>query len=168
MHPMQYFELLVAMLLAIIALHYAAHRLGLPPAVALLSGGALLAFLPGLPVISLDPELVLVIFLPPLLMDGAWFIALGHMKRHMLGIVSLAVGAVIFTTLLVAVVVHLLMPSLPWAACAALGAIASPPDAVSARAVLQRVKLPRRLSIHAFSPSKFIEGIWLSRSRFAL
>ncbi|OAN52488.1 Na+/H+ antiporter [Sphingobium sp. TCM1] len=168
MHPMQYFELLVAMLLAIIALHYAAHRLGLPPAVALLSGGALLAFLPGLPVISLDPELVLVIFLPPLLMDGAWFIALGHMKRHMLGIVSLAVGAVIFTTLLVAVVVHLLMPSLPWAACAALGAIVSPPDAVSARAVLQRVKLPRRLSILLEGESLLNDATGLVLFRFAI
>ena len=64
MHPVELFELLVAMLLAIIALHYAAHRLGLPPAVALLTGGTLLAFVPGLPVISLDPELVLVIWTP--------------------------------------------------------------------------------------------------------
>lgn len=168
MHPVQLFELLVAMLLAIIALHYAAHRLGLPPAVALLTGGTLLAFVPGLPVISLDPELVLVIFLPPLLMDGAWFIALGHLRRHLIGIMSLAIGAVIFTTLVVAAVAHALMPSLPWAACAALGAIVSPPDAIAARAVLQRVHLPRRLSVHAFSPSKFIEGIWLSRPQFAL
>ncbi|WP_246524799.1 hypothetical protein [Sphingobium phenoxybenzoativorans] len=77
MEPMQLFELMIAMLLAIIGLHYVAHRLALPPAVALLTGGALLAFIPGLPVIALDPELVLVIFLLPPLMDGAWFIALG-------------------------------------------------------------------------------------------
>lgn len=168
MHPMQLFELVIAMLLAIIVLHYAAHKMGLPPAVALLTGGVLFAFVPGLPVLSLDPELVLVIFLPPLLMDGAWFIALRHLHRHMLGIIALAVGAVVFTTAIIALVTHMLVPSLPWAACAALGAIVSPPDAVSARAVLQHVRLPRRLSIHAFSPSKFIEGIWLSRSRFAL
>lgn len=70
------FEMVIAMLFAVIALHYLAHRLGLSPAVALLGGGALLAFLPGLPDISLDPALVLVIFLPPLLLDGAWFIPL--------------------------------------------------------------------------------------------
>ncbi|MET0366028.1 MAG: Na+/H+ antiporter [Sphingobium sp.] len=168
MHSMQLFELLVAMLLAIIALHYAAHRLGLPPAVALLTGGALLAFLPGLPVISLDPELVIVIFLPPLLMDGAWFIALRHLHRHMIGILSLAVGAVIFTTVVVAAVVHWLMPSLPWAACAALGAIVSPPDAVSARAVLQRVKLPRRLSILLEGESLLNDASGLVLFRFAI
>jgi Na+/H+ antiporter len=146
MEPVQLFELVIAMLLAIIALHYVAHRLGLPPSVALLAGGALLAFLPGVPAVMLDPSLVLVIFLPPLLMDGAWVIALAHLKRHMIGIASLAVGAVVFTTLIVALVTHILMPSLPWAACATLGAIVSPPDAISARAVLQRVKLPRRLT----------------------
>lgn len=144
---MQMVELIVAMLLATIVLHYLAERLRLPPAVALLAGGAFLAFVPGLPAITLDPDLVLVIFLPPLLMDGAWFIALGPLRRHMVGIAALAVGAVVFTTAVVAVVTHALMPSLPWAACAALGAIVSPPDAISARAVLSRVKLPRRLSI---------------------
>jgi len=89
MDSMQLFELIIGMLLAIIALHYAARRLGLPPSVALLAGGALLAFLPGLPEIELEPDLVLVIFLPPLLMDGAWFIALGHLKRQMIGIASM-------------------------------------------------------------------------------
>ncbi|WP_331374787.1 Na+/H+ antiporter [Sinorhizobium chiapasense] len=142
-----FFELVIAMFLAIIALHYAAHRLGLPPAVALLAGGALLAFLPGLPAITVDPGLVLVIFLPPLLLDGAWSIAVQRLRRHILGIASLAVGAVFFTCAVVAVVAHLIFPSLPWAACAALGAIVSPPDAVSARAVLERVRLPRRLQI---------------------
>jgi CPA1 family monovalent cation:H+ antiporter len=165
---MQLFELLVAMLLAIIALHYAAHKLGLPPAVALLTGSALLAFLPGLPAISLDPELVLVIFLPPLLMDGAWFIALRHLHRHMIGIASLAIGAVVFTTAVVAVVAHWLIPSLPWAACAALGAIVSPPDAVSARAVLQRVELPRRLSILLEGESLLNDASGLVLFRFAV
>lgn len=168
MHPMQYFELLIAMLLAVIALHYVAHRLNLPPAVALLAGGGLLAFLPGLPAIELNPELVLVIFLPPLLMDGAWFIALRHLKRHMIGILSLAVGAVVFTTVVVAVVAHWLVPSLPWAASAALGAIVSPPDAVSARAVLSRVTLPRRLSILLEGESLLNDASGLVLFRFAI
>ncbi|TZG29553.1 Na+/H+ antiporter [Sphingomonas montanisoli] len=168
MEPLQLFELMIAMLLAIIALHYGAHRLGLPPAVALLTGGALLAFLPGLPVIELNSELVLVIFLPPLLMDGAWFIALGHLKRHMIGILSLAVGAVVFTTAVVAIVTHALFPALPWAACAALGAIVSPPDAVSARAVLQRVTLPRRLSILLEGESLLNDAAGLVLFRFAI
>jgi CPA1 family monovalent cation:H+ antiporter len=168
MHPMQLFELVIAMLLAIIVLHYAAHKMGLPPAVALLTGGIVFAFVPGLPVLSLDPELVLVIFLPPLLMDGAWFIALRHLHRHMLGIIGLAVGAVIFTTAIIALVTHMLVPSLPWAACAALGAIVSPPDAVSARAVLQHVRLPRRLSILLEGESLFNDASGLVLFRFAI
>ena len=168
MNALQMFELVIGMLLAIILLHFIAHKLGLPPAVALLTGGALFAFLPGLPVLSLDPELVLVIFLPPLLMDGAWFIALRHLQRHMLGIVGLAVGAVIFTTAVVALVAHWLIPALPWAACAALGAIVSPPDAISARAVLQRVKLPRRLAILLEGESLFNDASGLVLFRFAV
>ncbi|MBT2186501.1 Na+/H+ antiporter [Sphingobium nicotianae] len=168
MEPMQLFELVIAMLLAIIALQYVATKLGVPPAAALLIGGGLLAFLPGLPVISLDPALVLVIFLPPLLMDGAWFIALGHLKRHMIGILSLAVGAVIFTTVVVAAVTHALLPDLPWAACAALGAIVSPPDAVSARAALANVPLPARLSILLEGESLLNDATGLVLFRFAV
>jgi CPA1 family monovalent cation:H+ antiporter len=162
------FEMVIAMLFAIIALHCLARWLGLPPAVALLGGGALLAFLPGLPVISLDPTLVLVIFLPPLLIDGAWVIPLRHLKRHLIGILSLAIGAVVFTTVVVATVVHTLMPSLPWAACAALGAIVSPPDAVSVRAVLQRVRRPGRLSILLEGESLLNDATGLVLFRFAV
>jgi CPA1 family monovalent cation:H+ antiporter len=168
MDAVHLFELVIAMLFAVIALHYAAHRLHLPPAVALIAGGAALAFIPGLPVISLDPELVLVIFLPPLLMDGAWTIALRHLRRHLIGILSLAVGAVVFTTVVVAVVTHMLLPTLPWAACAALGAIVSPPDAVSARAILQRVHLPQRLSILLEGESLLNDATGLVLFRFAL
>ncbi|WP_231639004.1 Na+/H+ antiporter [Sphingomonas profundi] len=167
-HPTEVFELVIAMLLAILALHYAAHRLSLPPAVALLIGGGALAFVPGLPAIALDPELVLVIFLPPLLMDGAWFTAIADFRRHLAGILSLAVGAVVFTTAVVAVVAHMLVPALPWAACVALGAIVSPPDAVSARAVLQRVRLPRRLAALLEGESLLNDATGLVLFRFAV
>jgi Na+/H+ antiporter len=168
MDPTHLFELVIGMFVAIIALHYAAHRLGLPPSVALLAGGASLAFLPGLPTIAVDPGLVLVIFLPPLLLDGAWSIALRPLRRHMFGIASLAIGAVFFTCAIVAAVTHLLFPSLPWAACAALGAIVSPPDAISARAVLQRVKLPRRLQILLEGESLLNDASGLVLFRFAI
>jgi monovalent cation/hydrogen antiporter len=166
--PTHLFELVIAMLLAIIALHWIARRLALPPSVALLAGGAVLAFLPGVPVIKLDPGLVLVLFLPPLLMDGAWFISIRHLRRHAIGVASLAIGAVVFTTIVVAVVTHRLLPSLPWAACAALGAIVSPPDAVSARAVLQRVKLPRRLLMLLEGESLLNDASGLVLFRFAV
>jgi Na+/H+ antiporter len=168
MEPTHLFELVIVMFVAIIALHYAAHRFGMPPSVALLAGGGLLAFLPGLPTIEIDPALVLVIFLPPLLLDGAWSIALGRLRRHVIGIASLAVGAVFFTCVVVAVVTHFLLPSLPWAACAALGAIVAPPDAVAARAILERVKLPRRLQILLEGESLLNDASGLVVFRFAI
>src|ERR1700761_7177749 len=146
MNPVQTFELVLAFLAGAVALDWVAQQIRLPPAIAFLAGGGILAFVPGLPAVALDPELALVLFLPPLLMDGAYFTAFGRFRRHLPGILSLAVGAVVFTTLGVGLVTHWLAPGLPWAACFALGAIVSPPDAVSARAILQRVKLPRRLS----------------------
>jgi monovalent cation/hydrogen antiporter len=162
------FELIVAMFLAVLVLHYLASRLSLPPAVALLVGGGGLAFIPGLPTIELNPELVLLIFLPPLLMDGAWFTAHASFRRHLRGILSLAIGAVLFTTGVVAAVTKLLLPELPWGACVALGAIVSPPDAVSARAVLQRVKLPRRLSTFLEGESLLNDATGLVLFRFAV
>ena len=168
MHPVETFELVFVLLMAIIVLHWAAARVGLPPAVALLVGGGALAFVPGLPVVTLDPELVLVLFLPPLLMDGAYFTAIAAFRRHIAGILSLAVGAVVFTTLVVGVVVHWLVPTLPWAACFALGAIVSPPDAVSARAVLQRVTLPRRLTTLLEGESLLNDASGLVLFRFAV
>jgi len=168
MDPVHNFELVIAMLFAIIALHYVGSRLHLPPAVSLIAGGAALAFIPGLPHITLDPALVLVIFLPPLLMDGAWFIPLRHLRRHLIGILSLAIGTVVFTTMVVAVVTHWLLPQAPWAACAALGAIVSPPDAISARAILQRVHLPQRLSILLEGESLLNDATGLVLFRFAI
>lgn len=168
MHAVETFELTLALLGLVIALHWAASRVGLPPATALLVGGGLLAFIPGLPPIELDPELALVFFLPPLLMDGAYFTAFGRFRRHLPGILSLAVGAVMFTTLVVGLVVHWLVPGLPWAACFALGAIVSPPDAVSARAVLQRVSLPRRLTALLEGESLLNDATGLVLFRFAV
>lgn len=168
MHPVETFELTLALLGVVIALHWVAQRFALPPATALLVGGGALAFIPSLPAVALDPDFVLVFFLPPLLMDGAYFTALGRFQRFLPGILSLAVGAVVFTTLVVGVVAHWLVPSLPWAACFALGAIVSPPDAVSARAVLQGVSLPRRLSALLEGESLLNDATGLVLFRFAV
>lgn len=111
---------------------------------------------------------MLVLFLPPLLMEGAWNTALVRFRRLFAGILSLVIGAVVFTTLVVAIVTHWLMPSLPWAACAALGAIVAPPDAVSARSVLQRVELPRRLSTLLEGESLLNDATGLVIVRFAV
>ena len=168
MPPAETFSLVVGLFLVAVVLHYLASRLHIPPSAMLLVGGGALAFVPGLPVIELNPELILVAFLPPLLADSAWFTALSSFRRNLGGILSLAVGAVLFTTVVVAVVTKVLVPALPWAACAALGAIVSPPDAVSARAILQRVRLPRRLNTLLEGESLLNDATGLVLLRFAV
>jgi monovalent cation/hydrogen antiporter len=122
-----------------------ARRLQLPRAAALILGGIGFALIPGTPDIELDPDLVLALFLPPLLMSSAWFTAWRDFRADIRIILQLAVGAVAFTTLVVGVVAHAVQPGLPWSACFALGAIVSPPDSVAAKAVLQKIPLPPRV-----------------------
>ena len=168
MSPVASFELVLTLLAFVVLLRWLALKLKLPTATALLLGGGLLAFVPGLPAIKLDPNLALVLFLPPLLMDGAYFTAFGRFRRHLPGILLLAVGAVVFTTFVVGITVHYIVPSLPWAGCFVLGAIVSPPDAVSARAVLQNVTLPRRLLALLEGESLLNDATGLVLFRFAV
>lgn len=139
------FELILLLIAVTIVLDLFARKLRLPPAAALITGGIVLALLPEMPEVTLDPDLALVLFLPPLLLGSAYFTVWRDFRADLLIILQLAVGAVVFTTAAVGVVAHWVVPSLPWAACFALGAIVSPPDAVSAKAVLAQVKLPPRV-----------------------
>jgi monovalent cation/hydrogen antiporter len=168
MNPVETFDLVLLLLTLALALYWLALKLKIPPATALLVGGGALAFLPGLPAISLDPQLALVLFLPPLLVQGAIYTPLGRFRRQLPGILWLAVGAVIFTTLAVGVVTRWLVPAMPWAACFALGAIVSPPDAVSAAAVLKGVHLPRRLTTLLEGESLLNDAAGLILFRFAV
>ena len=147
MSPVALFELILILIAAILGLELLARRLHLPPAAALILGGIGLALTPGVPALALDPNLALVLFLPPLLLASAYFTAWRDFRANLRNILQLAVGAVAFTTLIVGVVAHWTAPGLPWAACFALGAIVSPPDAVAAGAVLQRLHLPRRMTV---------------------
>ena len=168
MHPVATFEFVLLLLVAVLGLQVLAQRLDLPPAAALIVGGIALAFVPAVPTVPLDPDLVLVLFLPPLLMSGAYFTVLSDFRRQLAGIVSLAVGAVAFTTAVVGIVVHWVVPELPWAACFALGAVVSPPDAVAAKAVLERVKLPRRLMALLDGESLLNDAAGIVLFRFAV
>ncbi|MBE7211386.1 MAG: sodium:proton antiporter [Gluconacetobacter diazotrophicus] len=145
MSPVSRFETVLVLVAAIMVLRQLAFLLRLQPASALIVGGAVLAFVPGMPRIRLDPDLILVLFLPPLLVSSAYYASWPEFRRNVGGILLLAVGAVAFTTLCVGAAVHLALPNLPWAACFALGAVVSPPDAVAAKAVLEGLPLPRRL-----------------------
>jgi CPA1 family monovalent cation:H+ antiporter len=141
------FELVLFLLAVIVVLELVARRLRLPPAAAFVLGGIALALIPATPQFELDPDLALVLFLPPLIMSSAYFTVWREFRANLQIILQLAVGAVAFTTLVVGAAAHLVVPSLPWAACFALGAIVSPPDSVAAKAVLQGLRLPRRVVV---------------------
>ncbi len=138
-------ETLLALVAACIGFALLARRLRLPYAVMLVLGGMLLAFIPGLPEVRLEPELALAFFLPPLLQASAYRTDWRSFRVNLRPILLLALGCVAFTAVVVAWVARQLLPELPWAAAIALGAIVAPPDAVAAAAVLQRLRLPRRL-----------------------
>jgi Na+/H+ antiporter len=168
MPPVSQFELLLFLIAVVLGLELAARRLRMPPAAALILGGIALAFIPGVPPIALDPDLALVLFLPPLLFSSAFFTVWRDFRADLPIILQLAVGAVAFTTAVVGVVAHWVVPSLPWAACFALGAIVSPPDAVAAKAVLQHVPLPPRVSVLLEGESLVNDASGLVLYRFAV
>lgn len=110
----------------------------------LLLGGCVVA-VAGKRVPDMDPALLLAAMLPSLLMSSGFYTAWKELRQELASIASLALGAVVFTTVAVALAVHAANPALPCAACFTLGAIVSPPDAVAAKAILQRHPLPARL-----------------------
>src|SRR5690606_9117740 len=102
-------------------------------------GGAAMAFFPGLPDVRLEPDLVLVLVLPPLLYSAAFFSDLRELRRNARPIGLLAVGLVLATTAGVAAVAHALIPGLSWEAAFVLGAVLGPTDPVAATAIAGRV-----------------------------
>jgi CPA1 family monovalent cation:H+ antiporter len=162
------FELILGLLVVTVALSAIAHRIHMPPAAAFVLGGMALAIAPGAPAIEVDPGLIMVLFLPPLLLSSAYFTSWRDFRAQLRPILMLAVGAVAFTTFAVGWAAKQVMPELPWAACFALGAIVSPPDAVSAKAVLQGLRLPRRLVTILEGESLINDASGLVLYRFAV
>ncbi|MDX8465203.1 sodium:proton antiporter [Mesorhizobium sp. VK23B] len=142
---MALFELTLVLLLIAVALTAVSRWLEVPYPSLLALAGAGLAFLPGAPMIEIDPELALALFIAPVLLDAAYDTSLRDLKRYRLSLALLALGAVVFTTVIVAFV-GWKMAGLPIAAAIALGAIVAPPDAVAASAVLNQFKVPHRLT----------------------
>lgn len=122
-----------------------ARRFDWSPPLCLVLAGVAASFVPGLPDYHLDPELVLVGLLPPLLYSTALRTSLVDIRVNRTPIALLSVGLVAFTTLAVGAVTWLVVPGLPPAAGFALGAIVAPPDAVAASAVARRVGMPRQI-----------------------
>ncbi len=137
--------LLIGILVVVPALSLLARAIRIPYPIVLVLGGLPLAFIPGMPELQLDPDLVLVIFLPPLLYAAAFFANVRELRADARAISLLAFPLVLFTTAAVAFVVHWIVDGLPWAAAFTLGAIVSPTDPVAATAIFRRLGAPRRL-----------------------
>jgi CPA1 family monovalent cation:H+ antiporter len=136
---------LLALLVAAATLLVLAPVLRIPYPILLVLGGLGIGFVPGAPHIALQPEIVLVGFLPPLLYSGAFFTSLRDLRTNARAISLLSVGLVLATMLTVAAVCHTFIDGLSWPICFVIGAIVAPTDAVAATAIASRLGLPRRI-----------------------
>jgi CPA1 family monovalent cation:H+ antiporter len=161
-------ELLIGLVAAAVALAWLARRLGLPYPIALVLGGGAIGFVPGLPKLPLDPNLILVLVLPPVLYQAALFTSWRDFRANLRSISLLAVGLVVATTVAVAATLKWLVPELPWAVAFAFGAIVSPPDAVAATAVMSRMNVPRRIVTLVEGESLVNDASGLVLYRFAV
>jgi Na+/H+ antiporter len=144
---MELFEWILLLLVAAVGLTALARRLKVPYPSLLALGGTALALLPSAPELRLDPELTLALFVAPVLLDAAYDTSLRDLKENWIPVTCLVLAAVGITTVAVAWVAHAFVPTMPWGAAIALGAIVAPPDAAAATAVLRSLRLPHRVLV---------------------
>ncbi len=160
-------EIFVGLLLSVAVLALVARKLTIPYPILFVLGGLLLGLIPKLPKVRLDPELVFLFFLPPLLFPAALFTSWRDFRANLRPISLLAIGLVLFTTVAVAYLAYYFM-GLPLAAGFVLGAIISPPDAIAATAIADRLNLPRRIVTILEGESLVNDSTALVAYRFAV
>ena len=159
---------LLAMIAAIVLLNMWAAKLRIAYPILLVVGGLLVSFIPGLPVVRIDPDLIFFLFLPPLLFEASWAISFKEMKKWWRIIGSFAFLVVFFTALSVALVTNYFIPGFTIAIGFLLGGIVSPPDAVSTGAIMKFVKIPKSTSAILEGESLLNDASSLIIFRFAL
>src|SRR6476646_4934208 len=165
MHFTTHDQLIFLVLLAVLAgLLIAAPKLRVPYPIFLVLGG----LVPGMPAISLPPEVVLVAVLPPLLYLSAYRTSLRDLRANSQAIAILAIGLVAATTITVAVVAHAAVDEMSWSAAFALGAVVAPTDPIAATAIMRRLGVPRRLVSIVESESLVNDGTALVLFRVAV
>lgn len=148
-------ELILALLAAVAVAATVARALRVPYPILLVLGGLVLALTPGIPDVELAPELLFLVFLPPLVFTAGFDTSALDIKAQIQPILSLAVGLVLASTAAIGVTAHFLLPELGWPVAFALGALLSPTDAVAATALLRTISAPRRLITLLESESVF-------------
>jgi len=158
----------LVMIAAVVLLEMWAAKLKIAYPILLVICGLLVSFVPGLPAVKIDPDLIFLIFLPPLLFEAAWSISFKEMRKWWRMIGSFAFLVVFFTALSVAVVTSHFIPGFTLALGFLLGGIVSPPDAVSTGAILKFVKIPKAISAILEGESLLNDASSLIIFRFAL
>ncbi|MHA6795094.1 Na+/H+ antiporter [Pseudonocardia bannensis] len=143
--PTQVFLVAVVLAVAVLLGRLLTGRLGVPDAAAYVVIGVAAGFIPGLPQLRLSPDLVLLLFLPPLIYYAAFFSDPRETLDHLVPVIGQSVGLVLATAMAVAGTLLAIFPDIGWAAAIAFGAAIAPPDPVAATTVLQRLGAPRRL-----------------------
>lgn len=136
--------LILGLLFVVMLLVMLAQKIRIAYPIFLVLAGLGIGFIPGIPPLKLDPELIFLVFLPPLLYEAAWYTSWKEFKKWSIGIAMLAFGLVFFTSFVVAYASHAFIPGFTLALGFLLGGIISPPDAVAATTVLKGLKVPNR------------------------
>jgi CPA1 family monovalent cation:H+ antiporter len=139
-------QILILLLVIIAAVAVISNRSKIPTSILLVLAGVALALIPALPSMELEPELVLLLVLPPVVYSSAVAMSWREFRFNLRPIVLLAVGAVLFTTVAVAAAVHYVL-GFPWAAGFVLGAIVSPPDVIAPLSIARRLQIPHRILV---------------------
>lgn len=160
-------EIFVGLLLAVAILALVAHKFHIPYPILFVIGGLALGLIPGLPQVRLNPDLVFLFVLPPLLFPAALFTSWRDFRANLRPISFLAIGLVLFTTVAVAYLAYYFM-GLSLAAGFVLGAIVSPPDAIAATAIAERLRIPRRIVTILEGESLVNDSTALVAYRFAI
>lgn len=165
MQPAMFIVSLLALSVLLVAF---AKRANVPYPIAFVIGGVLLAFVPNLPRPHVEPDLLFLVVLPPLLFGAGWTTDWAEFKRNRRPILWLAVGLVVFTTAIVAVALHAINPQFSWAMAFTMGAIVAPTDTVASEAIFERLTVPRRITAIIEGESLINDASALVLYRFAV
>jgi Na+/H+ antiporter len=161
-------EFVLILLLAAALLVRIAEFGNVPAPIVLVLGGLGIAFVPGLPTIELNPDVVFLIFLPPLVYAAGWRASPHELRALMRPLALMSIGLVFLTAAAIALVAHALVPGLGWAEAAVLGAVLAPTDAVAATSIFRRLGAPERVRLLVEGESMINDGTALVLYRIAI
>ena len=161
-------SLIISLLAVVTALAALAERIRISSPILLVLAGIAISLLPGLPQIGLHPEVVILVFIPPLVYEAAWNTSWADFKANFRSILILAFGLVLFSAMGVAWVVHTFIPGFSWALAFVVGAIISPTDPVAASSIIRQMGVPRRVGIILEAESLVNDATGLIVYRYAV